>query len=82
MQLGDGLAEEVVGGGTLREQGKRRVPPEPRRQPPEPAVADERVLCQPKLTQPVQRLEDVHGQRRQVVVVQRPEIDDINNDNL
>lgn len=66
LQLGGRLAAGVGGeaGGAAQEAG----------QPGQMAVAGERVVGQPQRPQPPQTAEDVVGQRRQVVVVQRAEM--------
>jgi len=68
----EGLALEGVRGEAARVGRELRVALEPARQPREVAVADEAVVAQLEAAQPEKRLEHVLGQRRQVVVVQRP----------
>lgn len=73
VQFGDLLAPERCRAVAAREECQRRVPPEPAPQPREAAVAHELVVGQADAPQLCHVLEQLPGQRRQVVVVHRAE---------
>lgn len=73
MQLGDLLAPQRRRAVAAREECQRRVPSQPAPEPRQAAVAHELVVGQADAPQLRHVLEQLPGQRRQVVVVHRPE---------